>query len=144
MIENILNGPNIHVIINGINNRLIHLRELSLSKSLNEADNRKVFFDYIIDLKDQYLLVKSIASNETFCKSNPPPMRMYISRQIHPNQMEGWVAKLQFNLIQFLNKPAVELQDQLSFINDQSMLLDKVVQVLNGDAYFLGCPHFNV
>ena len=63
------------------------------------------------------------------------------TRHIHPQQMEAWIAKLQSNMLKFLDDENQSTEQQLSFIRQQYALLDTVVKVLNNDAYFVGCSH---
>jgi hypothetical protein len=128
------------LIIN-IENSLSNLRELSLNTNYNKPDQRKYFFDTIIDIKNQYKEIEALLIGVPVTKVDPPAIRAYISRNIHPNQMEGWVAKLQKNVSRFINNNSIKLNDQWNFIKDQYVLLDVIIKIINGDAYFVGCTH---
>jgi hypothetical protein len=64
-------------------------------------------------------------------------------RRIHPNQMEGWVAKLQMNMRKFLEDDGKNLsnEEKLEFIRKQYSFLDVTVKALEGKVYFVGCTH---
>ena len=64
-----------------------------------------------------------------------------MKRHVNPKQMEAWVDKLEANMAQFLVGDSVTPQQQLNFIRQQYVLLDTTVKVLNGQVYFVGCPH---
>lgn len=126
---------NLTELIAAIDNSLINLRFLSLNTNFKLATERKLFFDKIIYVKQQYKQVECLFVNHSVSPIKIPAMRMYISRIIHPQQMEGWITKIQQNTSIFLNNPSIEK------LNEQYVLLDIIIKVLNGDAYFSGCSH---
>jgi hypothetical protein len=118
-----------------INGSLVKLRDLALTTDYKVAAERKVFFDAVIDIKVKYQKIESLLSKDPVPKIVPPAIRMYISRVIHPNQMEGYVAKIQANVPKLLTELSVEK------VRIQYILLDSIVKILNGDAYLVGCTH---
>jgi hypothetical protein len=64
-----------------------------------------------------------------------------MASKINPKQMEGWVDKLETNIGKFIDAGPTDQEEKLSFIRDQYALLNITIQVLNGTAYFIGCPH---
>lgn len=63
-------------------------------------------------------------------------------RRIHPNQMEGYVSKLQKNMKEFLvSEDAMTNEQKLAFIRKEYSLFEITTKVLDGRAYFVGCTH---
>lgn len=63
------------------------------------------------------------------------------NKQIHPKQMEAWIAKLQANMQKFLEDGTKDTEKQLKFIRQQYELFDMIIKVLNNQAHFVGCSH---
>lgn len=64
-----------------------------------------------------------------------------MKRHINPQQLEAWIIRLQENLQKFKEeKNQKKVEEQLSFIRHQYHLLLTITKVLNGKAYFVGCP----
>jgi len=128
------------LIINDILDKLNSIRFLSLEIDYKISAQRKRLFDDIIYIHHKYNDLEDLISAETIKRISQPAMRMYISRNIHPQQMEAWVNKLLINLNKLLSIDS-DLSTQKSFIKDQYILLIMIIKVLNGDAYFVGCSH---
>jgi len=130
---------------NQIEIELNSLRSLSLTVNYKLAADRKIFFDCITNIKQLYKEVECLITQYRFVPVPPPTMRMYISRPIHPQQMEAWVTKLYNNVVLFLVDVAGKTNEEhKEFIKTQNTLLDSIVKVLNGNAYFVGCSHCNI
>ncbi len=63
-----------------------------------------------------------------------------MTRNITPQQMEAWVAKLQSNMKKFLETDDLSPEERIAFIRHQYALLDIIVKALKGKVYFSGCP----
>ena len=123
-------------------NSLFELKMLSTDITFMTATDRKKFFDMLIIVRQNYKNLECSIKNVKKEILRIPPLRMYIRRNIHPDQMTGWIDKLHINLSSFMehihDKTVYQIVD---FIDDQYILLNSVVKVLNGDARLIGCSH---
>jgi len=110
------------------------LRNLSTEIDFKSSAQRKIFFDYVVSVKKKYRWMEGILSSKTMPLVRPPAMRLYISKNINPKQMEAWIDKIQITMDSIVQTPEVKLKT----IRQQYIYLDIVIKVLNGDAYFVG------
>jgi len=119
---------------------LIALQKMSCSINYLIPAERKTLFDEVLVIKQGYKNIECFLTNKTIQILVLPAMRMYISRIIHPKQMEAWIKKLYQNIQNFKNNFNTKTDvEKILFIQDQYRLLDTIIKVLNGDAYFVGC-----
>ena len=109
------------------------LRELSLNTNFKDVVERKIFFDYVIEIKKHYRTMEGILSNKKMPLARPNGMKVSIAKTIYPKQIEGWVVKIQKNMDELVKDP------NISILKKQYVYLDILTKVLNGDAYFVGC-----
>ncbi|EKD22676.1 MAG: hypothetical protein ACD_84C00013G0002 [uncultured bacterium] len=119
---------------------LINLRELVAITNFSLIQNRLTLFDEVMVIKQSYFNIKAILLNIPAEVAVRPTLRLYIDRPIHTAQLDGWVAKMQINFQTFVTKNMSDIELQKAFISEQCFLIDTIVKVLNGDAYFTGCP----
>lgn len=62
-------------------------------------------------------------------------------RSIHPQQMQGWVGKLQSNMREFLDKETTTSGEKIAFIRNQYLLINTVTGILESRIYLTGCTH---
>jgi len=116
-----------------VQDNLTIVRELALTTDYKDSAKRKIFFDYIIGVKRNYRKLEGILSGKQMPLVRPTGMRMELIRFIDPRQMEAWVDKIQKNMDKIVADPSIK------FLKQQYTLLDMILKVLNGDAYFVGC-----
>ena len=89
-------------------------------------------------IKNRYAEAEEILSGKSVPRSNSSELNRYLSRPIHPRQMAGWVNKLKKNILTFVQGMHSN-EEIVIFVQQQQPLLEIVVKVLNGDAFFVGC-----
>jgi hypothetical protein len=124
-------------LINKIDKELGVLRELSLSTDLNIVVCRESFFNLTIAIYEKYQRIDLLLSGTSFSPKPVQEIKLTIARRINPNQMEGYLAKVQKNTLALMNNVTIEK------VKEQYVPIEVVIKVLNGDAYFTGCTHGN-
>ena len=122
-------------LITSIQKDLFTLKKSVLTMDFKIASNRKKVLDAITAIKNKYLELEGIVTNTVMPVFIVPLIKLSINKTIVPVQMEAWLSKLHKNIDALLNKIDIEI------IKHQYILLDIVIKVLNGDAYFTGCSH---
>lgn len=123
-----------------IGDGLTLLRQLSLQKDFTKLEDRSEFANEVYKLRDYFLTIKYMIDYQLVVKEYPK-MKDGIVHRINNEQMENWLSKIHINVGSALLKTTTTEQDQLEFLTLNCMLLEYVVKVLNGDAYFVGCLH---
>lgn len=58
--------------------------------------------------------------------------------------MSGWVEKLQNNMVKFRDEQPSDIQQQLTFIQQQYMLIGTITMVTKGKASLTGCSFSSI
>lgn len=103
-------------------------------------DQRQLFLARIVALKQQLGAVEEQLTQRPAELVEFPVLHLHLNHQIRPLHMEGWLRKVHTNIVKQQALPNLSTADQITFIHIQYRLLDVIVKILNGDAYFSGFP----
>ncbi len=135
--ENVIANPAYQPLIL-IDGTLDRLRDLSLVTNFRDLDSRKRFLLQFLIIKNRYAEAEESLSGKSVQRSNSSELNRYLNRPIHHKQMAGWINKLKKNILTF-RQGMHSNEEIVLFIQQQKPLLEVVVKVLNGDAFFVGC-----
>lgn len=121
-----------------ISTGLDRLIELSLTLNFSKLDDRKRFIMQFLIVRNRLIEIKALITKTSIDKFSSDSLPKYLPRSIHKKQMGGWLNKINLKIKKFIESEK-DLDEHLSFIKEQEPLLDFVLKVLNGKAFFIGC-----
>lgn len=68
-----------------------------------------------------------------------------MKRAVIPDHIIGWIEKLKGNIVEFSStRHTMTIEEQIFFIRQQFVLLEIIIDVLDGEMYFIGARHDNL
>lgn len=123
-----------------IDTELAELANLSNKIKFTKTIERKIFFDKVVSIEKLFLKINSIllgTPEENIVRE----FNENIKHPIMSKQMSGWIKKIENNIADIYIKISDKSDINLETVNkEQLRLINTIIKVLHGDAYFVGCP----
>ncbi len=114
------------------------LQRLAGLFNFRKVEDRQSFIQAALNIRKQYQICESIIVGSDVVDYVIPEIEPIPPRFINPKQIQDWIDKLVNNISRYLSQPNNDYKKQYDFIKQQYPLIDIVIKVLNGRAYFVG------